>query len=423
MPSPLNIHPQQKSFSENIAQPPLPVPITGPAYPTYQNFQQQHHQSQQQQIQQLHQRQLAQQQTVFPQQPPPTPPQPPSLAPPPISTTKPASSSPIPRSGSPVAPEYSPITPKVQPVLPVKPAFIPPPDNGGNFTFAMDESTNTGTPPLPSLVQPPPVQEQKKPSPPPPEQVKKPIPEAVYIPQPPNQPFSADDATDAIALRAAISTLQFQKKKAQDDMRQLAKIKQMALDEPDRFKDELAAGRLKEQRHVIGNMQAILANLDEGDDDDEVLFELATTDKPNEGTQSPRSLRSEIPDSQPSHAAPSSQTQDTDMVDSFTSEKPSRPFPRIPGPQDVVRMPYVNWDKYGVVGDGLESIHAQQQKWPGTTGGNSQCRGREYSVAAPYSPFLDRIDAAPPQPRQEARKDSAAASPSSAGNGSDSTGR
>lgn len=257
-----------------------------------------------------------------------------------------------PSPSSPVAPAYSPITPKVQPALPVSgQQFVPPPDNGGTFDF---------TPPEPHQHQN--HAATKKPQ----------IPPTQYIKQPPNQPFSGDDATDAIALRAAISTLQIQKKKAQDDLQTLAEIKKLALNEPEQFRRELQAGRLKEHTPKIGDLQAILDAEGDDDDDEEVVF---------------------------------SSKMDTD------SEK----FPRIPGPQNVVRTPHINWDKYHVVGAPLESMHEQQQRWPGNTAYNSSDRGREFSVAAPYSPFVDKLEEQQQQQQttsgaqsRDPRKDSAA---------------
>ncbi|EME88411.1 uncharacterized protein MYCFIDRAFT_17070, partial [Pseudocercospora fijiensis CIRAD86] len=230
---------------------------------------------------------------------------------------------------SPVAPAYSPITPKARPALPVN-----------------DSINNDNVPPAFQQIPPKPVQEQPVNGP-----VPATVPPAEYIPQPPNLPFSSKDATDAVALRAAISTLQFQKQKAQDDIHMLEKVKKLALDDPEYFKEELAAGRLKEQRPKMGDLQAILDAPEDGDSDDE----------------------------QSSRQPPS------------TSRAQS--FPRIPGPQDVVRMPHINWNKYGIAGEPLETMHEQQKKWPGSTQGYGVSRGREYAVAAPYSPFHDQIDA------------------------------
>ena len=224
---------------------------------------------------------------------------------------------------SPVAPAYSPITPKVQPVLPASPYSVDgavPPDA---IATAPGEPANQ------------------------------------YISQPPPQPFSSEDSTDAIALRAAISALQFQKQKARADIKTLEKLRQQALDDPEHFRAELAAGRLKEQRPQFGGLQAILdqAESDSEEDADEVKAGAEDTDDPQHES-----------------------LQDAAMPDA----KPAT-FARIPGAQDVVRMPHVNWDQYHIVGEGLERLHEQQRKWPG--GG-----GREFAVAAPYSPFLDTLE-------------------------------
>lgn len=232
--------------------------------------------------------------------------------------------------------------------------------------------------------------------PPPPEQQHNPsstIAPTEYIPQPPNLPFSSEDATDAIALRAAISTLQFQKMKAKDDLKTLESIKQLALDDPNHFKTELAAGRLNESRPKLGDLQAILDGSDDEeedvDDEQEVKLGASRDDEGAEQNTANIAPKKEISKSP-------SPTKDADTAKSF---------PRIPGPQSVVRMPPVNWDKYGIVGEPLEKMHAQQQKWPG---GGPHMGGREHTIAAPYSPFLDDLD---PQHRMEGgdnvRKDSA----------------
>ncbi|EMF17234.1 uncharacterized protein SEPMUDRAFT_19358, partial [Sphaerulina musiva SO2202] len=231
---------------------------------------------------------------------------------------------------SPVAPAYSPITPKVQPVLP---ACTAPP------LVSPEEHHDPHMPrDAPSLL--PPAASR--------------IPPANYIPQPPSLPFSSDDAGDAIALRAAISTLQFQKKKAQHDIHTLVTIKQRALDQPETFKDELAAGRLREQRPSLGDLRAILDNIEDDDLDDE-----------------------------PSQLAPP-------KIKAESEHEVQKHFPRIPGPQTVVRMPHVNWAKYGIAGEPLDALHEQQRRWPGAFGHGD--RGREYAIAAPYSPFMDAVE-------------------------------
>ena len=281
---------------------------------------------------------------------------------------------------SPVAPEYSPISPKVQPPLPIlgpttnNDTFVPP-ENGGTFTFSASSD--------------PPGHHAQAGSD---ESVGASSSSAQFIPQPPPLPFSSDDASDAIALRAAISTLQFQRKKAQDDLKTLARIKKLAVENPVRFKEELASGNLKEHVPTIGDLRAILDESDsdeaDGNDDDD--------DDNGDDNDYNNDNDSEARDAS-----------DGRNVDMDNNNKP-KPFPRIPGPQNVVRMPPVSWDKYGIVGEPLEKMHAQQLRWPGSPA-YGQNLGREHAVAAPYSPFLDTLEAQQKQDPTGLRKDSAAA--------------
>lgn len=232
---------------------------------------------------------------------------------------------------TPVAPAYSPITPKPQPVFPATypiPTDQPPlPPRYDSTTAPEAPTANAGQ-----------------------------IAPAEYIAQPPPRPFSSEDSTDAIALRAAISTLQFQKKKAQEDIKALENIRRKAVDEPELFKNELAAGRLKEQRPKAADLQAIL---DETDTDEEEADD------------------------------------DAMQVDSDKA-----PFESIPGPQNVARMPNINWEKYHINGEALDRLHEQQRRWPGSFD-YGQRRGPEFAVAAPYSPWQDVLDTP-----QNGRKDS-----------------
>ncbi|GIZ40560.1 hypothetical protein CKM354_000389400 [Cercospora kikuchii] len=329
---------------------------------------------------------------------------------------------------SPIAPAYSPITPKVQPVLPAysAPAFANA-HHGAEFTFApvteqqqQQRRSSSGSPHtqqqhVPAMV---PAQGQTlaksietQPAPKPAR-----IPPTEYIPQPANLPFSGEDSGDAIALRAAISTLQIQKKKAQDDIKTLATIKQLALEDPATFHKELAAGRLREQKP---SLRDILDNMEDDDDDDEEEVALgASREEDQEASQRTVRLPSEIPDSQPSQSA----SGDIDM--DAGKDNPPKQFPRIPAPQNVVRMPHINWDKYGIVGHPLDDLHEQQRKWPGTLGGSDGEKRREFAIAAPYSPWEDKLhDQQPGQAHVSTpdaldggiRKDSGAPVPSATG--------
>lgn len=78
--------------------------------------------------------------------------------------------------------------------------------------------------------------------------------------------------------------------------------------------------------------------------------------------------------------------------------------PAIPRPQDVVRMPAVNWAKYGVVGESLDKLHEEQRERPSLgepeqlrrradqpkvldNMGKSGERAEKAHVAAPYNPL------------------------------------
>lgn len=215
------------------------------------------------------------------------------------------------------------------------------------------------------------------------------IPETEYIPEPPPQPFSSEDSADAVALRAAISSLQFQKQKAQGDLQTLESLKKKALDEPQRYRRELVAGRLKEQRSEFGSVGNVL-DAPEGEsdeDDDEVVL----------GAQQEHDLPASRTGIEPDRSQSSQQSPASRQTSGADA-----PFSRIPGPQDIVRMPPISWDKYHVVGESLDALHEQQRRWPGSVPGQDS-KGREHSVAAPYSPFYDTLD---PQAQSNARNDS-----------------
>lgn len=225
---------------------------------------------------------------------------------------------------------------------------------------------------------------------------------AQFIPQPPNLPFSGEDSSDAIALRAAISTLQYQKQKAQGDLKTLESLKHLALNDPEHFTAELKAGRLREVKpKVMNSLRAYVEgeveeDSEEDSEEDEPAVLGAQREDEDRSTVEKKSHspppRTEIPDSQPSQT-------------STLPSKSTTKFPKIPGPQEVIRTPYINWAKYGVVGAPLDSIHAQQQRWPGTAN-FTNTKGREHTVAAPYSPFHDELEDRGGDRQDDSRRDS-----------------
>jgi hypothetical protein len=92
-------------------------------------------------------------------------------------------------------------------------------------------------------------------------------------------------------------------------------------------------------------------------------------------------------------------------------KKEKRAWQTLPKPQTVVRCPPINWSQYGVVGESLDRLHAEQLRAPvpgqpltlgpsGTyefTGGGSADlpQQRLVGIAAPYTPGRDRIEKKP----------------------------
>jgi hypothetical protein len=79
----------------------------------------------------------------------------------------------------------------------------------------------------------------------------------------------------------------------------------------------------------------------------------------------------------------------------------------LPKPQNVVRCPPINWAQYGVVGESLDKLHAEQQQapnqgapatlTPGAGGLTYEFKGeagkqeRLVGIAAPYAPGKDKL--------------------------------
>lgn len=76
------------------------------------------------------------------------------------------------------------------------------------------------------------------------------------------------------------------------------------------------------------------------------------------------------------------------------SGKSSR-FGKIPNPQNVVRMPPINWAKYQIVGEPLDKMHEEQlhRPAPGEPRREEPAqRAPEHLLASPYRPLVDKLD-------------------------------
>lgn len=164
-------------------------------------------------------------------------------------------------------------------------------------------------------------------------------------------PISESENPDAIALRSAISILQMQKQRSLKDIKTLERMKAAAVADPEGFARELAVGNLSKR------------------DDDGKYIDVPVEEGEESGS-------------------------DGDG-DGNAAENPESKFGSIPAPQNVVRMPPVNWAKYQIVGEPLDKIHEDQRRRPPA----SEPRREEYThrppehvLASPYRPLVDKID-------------------------------
>ena len=171
-----------------------------------------------------------------------------------------------------------------------------------------------------------------------------------------------------------MSILQMQRQQALKDMRTLDKQKTSALEDVEGFAKALAEGSLK-----MRNAASVLPEGSADDDDDEKKEEAEKTDG---------QARVDV--------------QDREVRRGGFGQM------EIPSAQNVVRMPPINWAKYHIVGESLDRLHKEQKFRP--TARVPESTRKEAEIAAPYDPFVDKLDAT-------AKIESAGASVSSIGAG------
>ncbi|KAJ5703170.1 hypothetical protein N7488_010718 [Penicillium malachiteum] len=231
---------------------------------------------------------------------------------------------------TPPRPPYSPVTPVLRQLEPdaVKNATIVPPPLSPSPTGHSPTSHFFSSE---SAYRPPPP-----PANPP-----------VFKPEPPPVPILESENPDVIALRSAISILQMQKQQSLRDIKTLDRMKEAAAANPEGFARDLADGRLRTE-----DRGAVIQFSDESEMD---------LDENEKGT--PKST---------------------------TDGSPSA-FGRIPTPQNVVRMPPINWAKYQVVGEPLDRMHEEQLRRP-NPGEPRRDPAPEHVLASPYRPLVDQLD-------------------------------
>ncbi len=194
------------------------------------------------------------------------------------------------------------------------------------------------------------------------------LPSPSFASSPPATTLSETDNPDAIALRSAISILQMQRQQSIRDLTILERQKHDAVADAKRFAEELESGRI--------------------------------------ATRS-ESMRVYLNSTIERQASP-----DMDIDDQFSDPEaqiapPQGPrFGPIPTPQNIVRCPPINWNKYHVVGESLDKLHDEQRlrPLPGEPHTEDSTRAPLHVIAAPYRPFVDKIVDPPMRTRSVSKR-------------------
>ena len=355
------------------------------------------------------------------------------------------------RTSSPTRPPISPITPTLGPtrLSGGPPLQLPPP--GVNNTTSLSSqiptsskqsqpitTTATGLHNVPSFAQDRKLFTHSQP-----DQV------AAALP-PFAGPIAFDDNPDVLALKSAISILQLQRQRAQADMQALSRAKTAALARPEEFMADLVSGRISNIGDPLTNPDFGLGKAADDDDDHDDSDEGMGGNRSSSPSSSSSSgeegdddkVKQEEGESRDgdvpmtsSHGADRSSSSSSSSSSSTSSPNPTtkgkrkrkddRPqaapggqaaWRKLPKPQTVVRCPPVNWAQYGVIGESLDKLHAEQIAAPSLgapvvlgpggaldpsniarmSGGDrssveSVQSRRLVGIAAPYDPLRDNL--------------------------------
>lgn len=90
------------------------------------------------------------------------------------------------------------------------------------------------------------------------------------------------------------------------------------------------------------------------------------------------------------------------------SSRTASKFGIVPGPQNIVRSPPINWAKYHIVGESLDKLHEEQRARPKPgqpRRDDDPLRAPKHVIAKPYSPWTDKIPDSPMRTRSVTKKD------------------
>ncbi|KAF7899033.1 uncharacterized protein EAF01_008246 [Botrytis porri] len=143
-------------------------------------------------------------------------------------------------------------------------------------------------------------------------------------PKPPPQTIDLSENPDALAVKSAISILQLQMRNAKRDMLTLQRIKERAMEDPEGFVGSLKEGEQREREENARKRGRMVVDTESSSDEDE-----------------------ESEEGQANEAQANNPKWET-----------------LPTPQNIVRCPPVNWAKYGIMGESLDRLHADQIRKP-----------------------------------------------------------
>ncbi|KAK3080441.1 hypothetical protein LTS18_001369 [Coniosporium uncinatum] len=187
-------------------------------------------------------------------------------------------------------------------------------------------------------------------------------------------------------------------------------MKQAALAEPEAFLQDVVEGKFDGPNQRGGVLSATVGGLQR-----EVMADFAPKSRIDSKAQGQATAGAEQEESVSADAEatgvkkePQAEAvdEDSDEDEDEPSPPPSK-FGAMPAPQNIVRMPAINWAKYNVVGESLDSLHEEQRRYPtlGTPARNGHLssppnpnvRAPEHHIAKPYDPMTDKPERPAPK--------------------------
>lgn len=219
---------------------------------------------------------------------------------------------------------------------------------------------------------------------------------------------------DVLALKSSITILQLQRARATADMQALNRAKTAALADPEAFVADLAAGRISMGDNaptLFGSATGAAPNNDrmdvDDDEDEEEDYSSSDSDSDSDGEDlEDGDGRTKIKQEEGTASPP--RTRGRKKKEKKGGQAGPAAWRQLPKPQNVVRCPPINWSQYGVVGESLDKLHAEQvaAPTPGAPvvleqGGTYEFKAGDTSgekvqrlvgIAAPYVPGRDKLD-------------------------------